>query len=133
AIPDRWRVPNENDHSHFLAFDFAVSRGADGELAPKLIELQGFPSLYGFQVYLTELYREYFDLPAGLDLYFSGLNHESYIDLMRRTIVGPWKPEEVVLMDVNAYGQKTNIDFFITQHYLGIPIVSLEELIQEGK
>ena len=50
AIPDKWRVANENDHPHFIALDFGVCKDENGNIVPKLIELQGFPSLYGFQV-----------------------------------------------------------------------------------
>src|ERR1700744_2929547 len=63
AIPEKWRVANENDHPHFLALDFGVCKDTDGNIVPKLIELQGFPSLYGFQVLLGDNYEEVFDLP----------------------------------------------------------------------
>ena len=36
-------------------------------------------------------------------------------------------------MDVNAPSQKTAIDFYITQNMLGIPVVSLGDLKQDGK
>jgi len=131
AIPNEWNVPNENNHPHFLAFDFGICKDEKGELVPKLIELQGFPSLFGFQSLLGEQYEDSFEVP-GKDwtIYFNGLNKQSYIDLLRRTIVDPHQPDEVVLMDVNAAEQKTNIDFYITQKYLGIGIVSLEDLHQ---
>src|SRR4029077_9541149 len=51
SIPPDDRVPNENDHPHMLVFDFAVCENAEGMLEPQLIEMQGFPSLYAFQVY----------------------------------------------------------------------------------
>ena len=53
AIPERWNVANENDHPHFIALDFGVCKDEHGNIVPKLIELQGFPSLYGFQVQLA--------------------------------------------------------------------------------
>ncbi len=133
AIPPKWKVAGESSHPHFIAFDFAVCKDENGELIPKLIELQGFPSLYGFQSFVADTYQTVYDLPENRNVYFSGLTKESYLDLLRRTIVGQYKPEEVVLMDVNAKKQKTAIDFFITQKQLGIPIVSLEELKQENK
>src|SRR5207249_1682685 len=49
AIPDKWRVAHENDHPHFIALDFGVCKDEDGNIVPKLIEMQGFPSLYAFQ------------------------------------------------------------------------------------
>lgn len=130
AIPDKWRVANENDHPHFIALDFGVCKDAAGNIVPKLIELQGFPSLYGFQSFMGDVYKEIFELDEEWSPYFSGLNKESYIDLLRKTIVGPYKPDEVVLMDVNALKQKTAVDFYITQQILGISIVSLSDLQQ---
>ncbi|GAB3912272.1 hypothetical protein [Mucilaginibacter boryungensis] len=132
AIPDKWWVANENDHAHIIALDFGVCRDEHGELTPKLIELQGFPSLFGFQAYADEHYHKAFDIPEEWTGYLSGLNKESYIELLRKTIVGEHQPDEVVLMDVNAPEQKTSVDFYITQNYLGIPVVSLHDLVQQG-
>jgi hypothetical protein len=132
AIPPKWDVANENDHSHFIALDFGICREADGSIVPKLIELQGFPSLFGFQLYIGDCYKDAFDLTDDWTVYFNGLNRESYIALLKQTIIGPYQPDEVVLMDVNAPKQKTAVDFYLTQNLLGIPIVSLDELIQEG-
>ncbi|MGF7041283.1 hypothetical protein [Mucilaginibacter lappiensis] len=133
AIPDKWRVANENDNPHFIALDFGICKDADGQIVPKLIELQGFPSLYGFQVHLGDTYREIFDIDTDKSIYFNGLDRNSYLDLLKKTILGPYQPHEVVLMDVNAPEQKTVVDFYITQQYLGIPVVSLSDLQQEDK
>jgi hypothetical protein len=134
AIPEKWRVANENDHPHFIALDFGVCSDEKGHIVPKLIELQGFPSLYGFQVHLGDSYRDSFDLSKDWDIYFNDLDRASYLDLLKKTIIGPYQPDEVVLMDVNAPEQKTVVDFYFTQKYLGIPVVSLSDLIeQDGK
>jgi hypothetical protein len=132
AIPEQWRVAKENDHSHFIALDFGVCKDAAGNIVPKLIEMQGFPSLYGFQVHLAENYRHTFHIPGNQTIYFNGLDKASYLDLLRKTILGPYQPDEVVLMDVNAPTQKTAVDFYITEGYIGTPVVSLADLIQEG-
>lgn len=133
AIPEKWQVANETEHPHFIAFDFAICKDENGQIVPKLIELQGFPSLYGFQSFLGDCYQEAYNLPDKRSIYFSGLNKDSYLALLKRTIIGPYKPEEVVLMDVDAFHQKTVVDFLITQKQLGIPIIPLEDLKQEGK
>ncbi|HMG10929.1 MAG TPA: hypothetical protein VK609_20595 [Mucilaginibacter sp.] len=133
AIPDKWRVANENDHPHFIALDFGICKDTGGQIVPKLIELQGFPSLYGFQVHLGDTCREIFDIDSDESIYFNGLDRNAYLDLFKKTILGPYQPDEVVLMDVNAPEQKTAVDFYITQQYLGIPVVSLSDLQQEGK
>lgn len=133
SIPKKWKVANEASHPHFLTFDFAICKDEQGELIPKLIELQGFPSLYGFQCFLGDCYNTAYNLPANWNVFFSELTKETYLELLKKTIIGPHQPKEVVLMDVNAYHQKTAVDFFITQKYLNIPIIALEDLKQEGK
>jgi hypothetical protein len=132
AIPDRWRVANENDHPHFIALDFGVCSDEKGNIVPKLIELQGFPSLYGFQVKLAERFKKVFDITGDWTPYFNGMDTESYLELLRKTIIGNHQPEEVVIMDVNAHEQKTFVDFYYTRQYIGTPIVALEELEEEG-
>jgi hypothetical protein len=135
AVPEEWLVPNENAHPHFLTFDFAVCKDEQGELVPKLIELQGFPSLYAFQAHLAYIFGEVFELDnlAGLSPYFNGLDEQQYVDLLKKVIVGPYAPEEVALMDIDAPNQKTAIDFYVTEKYLGIPVLSLTDIFKEGK
>jgi hypothetical protein len=132
AIPAKWQVANENDHPHFIALDFGVCSDGEGGLVPKLIELQGFPSLYGFQVNIFEAYRDVFNLPDDWSPFFSGLDKESYLALLKKTIVGNCLTEEVVIMDVDAHHQKTNVDFYATEKFIGTPVVALEDLQQEG-
>jgi hypothetical protein len=132
SIPEAWRVANEEGQPHFLTFDFAVCRADNGELVPKLIELQGFPSLYGFQAELAEQFHKYFPVTQDFSPYFSNLNQESYFALLRRTIVGNYLPQEVILLDINAAEQKTAVDFYITARHLGISVVALHELKQKG-
>ena len=131
AIPEKWNVAKENDHPHFIALDFGVCKDNEGNIVPKLIELQGFPSLYGFQVHLADTYRETFDIDKEWTIFFNGIDRTNYLELLKKTIVGPHQPEEVVLMDVNASEQKTAVDFYITQKYLGIPVLALDELIEQ--
>lgn len=132
SVPAAWKVEHENDHPHFLTFDFAVTRDDDGELTPKLIELQGFPSLYGFQSELGEQFRKHFPVIEHLTPYFQHRDQESYFELLRETIVGSQDPKEIILLDIQAEQQKTAIDFKITSEKLGIPVVSLSELKQQG-
>src|SRR5215471_8140121 len=49
AIPAPYCVANQTSHPNFLTADFALVRNAGGELAPKLVEIQAFPSVFGFQ------------------------------------------------------------------------------------
>ncbi|MCR8558489.1 hypothetical protein KXD93_12610 [Mucilaginibacter sp. BJC16-A38] len=132
AIPQKWRVANENDHPHFIALDFGVCKDENGNIVPKLIELQGFPSLYGFQVHLADCYKSNFEIADDQSIFFSGLDKSSYIDLLKKTIVGDYNPDEVVLMDVNAPEQKTAVDFYLTQKFIGTPVISLSDLELDG-
>jgi hypothetical protein len=133
AIPETDRVPHENDHPHFLVFDFGVCEDGQGGWQPQLIEMQGFASLYGFQVYYPETLRRHFSIPAGYSQFLSGLDHDSYLSLLRETILGDCAPEQVILLEIKPHQQKTRIDFYCTQDYLGIIPVCLTELIQEGR
>jgi hypothetical protein len=126
-------VPNENDHPHLLVFDFAVCKNAAGELEPQLIEMQGFPSLYGFQVYYPDLLRKYFPVPDNYSQYLGGYDRETYLAALGEVILGGLPPENVILLELKPHEQKTRIDFYCTQEQLGIQPVCLTELIQQGR
>ncbi len=133
AIPQKWKVKQENKHPHFLTFDFAVCVDENQNFAPKLIEIQGFPSLYGFQSQLAKSFRNHYNIDKNLTPYFNGLDEKKYISLLRKTIVGNCNPEEVILLDVDAHNQKTAVDFYITAKLLGIKVLALNELKQHQK
>ncbi|SEQ84181.1 hypothetical protein [Pedobacter rhizosphaerae] len=133
AIPEEWRVPNENGQSHFLTFDFGVCKDEQGDLTPMLIEMQGFPSLYGFQHHMGKKFKSTFDLDDTVDYFLNDFNEEKYIDLLKKVIIGKHQPHEVALMDVDAHNQKTAIDFLVTEQMLGIKILALTDIIKEGK
>ncbi|MBA2250326.1 MAG: hypothetical protein H0W12_09050 [Chitinophagaceae bacterium] len=133
AIPKGESVPNENEHTHFIAFDFGICENTNSVLEPQLIEMQGFPTLFGFQIFYPEMLGKYFPIPANFDNYLGGYNKESYTQLLKDIIVGNHETENVILLEINPHEQKTRIDFYCTQDYLNIPIVSLTDLIRENK
>jgi hypothetical protein len=133
AIPADVRVPNENEHTHFIAFDFGICENENGELEPQLIEMQGFPTLFAYEVYVDQVTRRHFDIPANYSAYLGGFEEDTYIQLLKDIILGTHQPENVILLEILPHQQKTKIDFYCTQDYVGIPIVCLTELIQEGK
>ena len=133
SIPKNDFVPNENGHAHFIALDFGVCLNEDGELEPQLIEMQGFPTLFGFQVYYPDLLRKYFDIPDNYSQYLNGYDRESYLEDLRSVIVDNENPEHVILLEIKPHLQKTRIDFYCTQDYLDIQPVCITELIQEGR
>ena len=51
AVPPHLNIPGESDHPEFFVFDFAICKSDSGEFYPKLIELQGFPTLYAYQYF----------------------------------------------------------------------------------
>ncbi len=133
AIPETENVPNEKEHCHMIAFDFGVCTNASGELEPQLIEMQGFPSLFGFQVYYPEVMRRHFNIPESFSQYLGNYTKESYTNDLRDVILGHHKPENVILLEIKPHEQKTRIDFYCTRDLVGIHPVCITELIQEGK
>ncbi len=133
SIPPADRVPNENEHSHFLAFDFGVCVNDKGEWEPQLIEMQGFASLYGFQAYYPEILRRHFAIPDNYSQYLNGLDHSSYLSTLRDVILNGLPPDQVILLELKPHEQKTRIDFYCTRDYLDIQPVCLTGLIPEGR
>jgi hypothetical protein len=133
AIPDNCRVPGEEKHPQCLVFDFGICEKSAGEYEPQLIEMQGFPSLFGYQRWHEEVTRRFFSIPEGFSTYLNGYDAESYVQFMREMIVGKHAPESVILLEIFPHQQKTRIDFYCTAHYTGISIVCLTELEQEGR
>ncbi|MER3499098.1 MAG: hypothetical protein C4308_10925, partial [Chitinophagaceae bacterium] len=133
AIPPHLRVPGETAHSNFIAFDFGVCINDKGDYEPQLIEMQGFPTLFCYQVLFPEISKKHFPVPDYFSCYLNGYTKETYLQLLKEIIVGDENPEQVVLLELFPQKQKTRIDFFATQDYLGIKMVCLTELIKEDK
>ena len=136
AIPAGYRVAGETPHPHFLTADFALIREKAGQLLPRLVEMQAFPSVYGFQAALALAYREVFSLETTLHtqlgIFLSRLDEDAYWRLLRQTILGSHDPETVVLAEVDPLRQKTLPDFNITARKLGIAIADIATLEPEG-
>jgi hypothetical protein len=130
AIPSEFNVPNESSHPMFIQVDFGLVRDTAGQLQPKLVELQGFPSLYAYQPILAQSYEEVFGLDGNSHYLMSGLGWASYTDLLRRAIVSDHDPENVILMEIDPLHQKTLPDFLLTEKLLGIKTVSITDIKQ---
>jgi hypothetical protein len=133
AIPANLNVPNENDHSHFIAFDFGICINEEGKYEPQLIEMQGFPSLFAFEALIPEVSKKHFPVPEYFDCYLHGYTKETYLHLLKEIIVGNHDPENVILLEIFPKKQKTRVDFFATEDFIGIKMVCLTEVIKEGK
>lgn len=133
AIPPELVVPHQDAHTQFLAIDFAVCKDENGTLTPQLIELQGFPSLFAYEVVLSETFRRHFPIPDHLTPYFNGYDRASYLDLLRRTVVADEAPESVVLLEVEPWQQGTAVDFAMTELLLGVRTVDVTEVERDGR
>lgn len=136
AIPDRWNTPGMDRLPNFAQVDFAVVREGD-VLVPKLIELQGFPSLTSLQVIQRDAWKDALAKMDGLDAawscWFSGYDREAFVDLARRTIVGLHDPAEVILMDIDPPRQKTYPDFAATKLLFGVDALDPRALVRRGR
>ena len=133
AIPVGEVVPNENDHTHFIAFDFGICENSEGGLEPQLIEMQGFPTLFGFQAFYPEILKKHFEIHSNFDYYLNHYDKSTYLNLFKEIVVGDYNPENVILLEIKPHSQKTKVDFYCTERFLHIPIVCITELMQEGK
>jgi hypothetical protein len=132
AIPPDFNVPREAPHPMFIQVDFGLVRDAAGKLQPKLVELQGFPSLYAYQAMLSQVYMEVFELDENLQYLMSGLDWDGYKKLLRRAVIGDQDPQNVILMEIDPKGQKTLPDFLLTEKLLGIATVSITDIEKRG-
>ncbi|MFN3299368.1 MAG: hypothetical protein ACK41Z_04160 [Sediminibacterium sp.] len=132
SIPANVQVPNQNKHTHFIAFDFGICENDLGELEPQLIEMQGFPTLFAYQIWQDNICRKQFNIPDNYSCYLNGFTKETYTALLNEIIVGQYSSEEVILLELFPHEQKTKIDFYFTAEYTGISVVCLTELIKEG-
>jgi hypothetical protein len=131
AIPAKWRVAGDNPKPNFMTVDFGLVRNEAGKIEPKLVELQAFPSVFGYQDVLCQEYVRAYGL-EGLTWYAGGMDGEAYWEVLRRTIVGEHDPETVVLSEVQPETQKTRADFGVYAEKLGVRTVDVASLRRQG-
>jgi hypothetical protein len=132
AIPAQFKVPGENEHPHFMTVDFGLVRNEAGELEPKLVEMQAFPSVFGYQAVLSRAYKEVYALDEGLGYLLGGMDEAGYWAVLRQVIVGRHDPENVVLMEIEPERQKTLPDFRVHEDRLGIRTVDIAKVVKQG-
>jgi|ERR1051326_156504 hypothetical protein len=133
AIPAGLEVPGEDGHTTFLQLDFALCGDGEGNIVPRLIELQGFPTVYCFQHLLDVQIRNHYSIPGNLTPYFNDLNSQSYVRLLRDVIAGEASPENTVLLEIEPEKQKTRIDFACTEDLLGVRPVCITKIIKRQR
>jgi hypothetical protein len=132
AIELNTTVPNEDLHTEFLAVDFGICE-ENGRIIPKLIEVQGFPSIFNFQFNLFQKLKAHYPFLEDYTPFFEGIDESNYLDLLRKVILGGYSESEVILLEIEPEKQNTKIDFYYCKRDLGIPFVCVTDIIKEGK
>jgi hypothetical protein len=127
AVPPEFNVPNEAAVPLFVQVDF----GLDQNVEPKLVEIQGFPSLYAYQPELAQAYADAY----GIEESFlpRGLSVEDYYVGLCDAIAGECDPENVVLLEIDPDHQKTKGDFLVTERTCGIATVDISTVRKNGR
>jgi hypothetical protein len=126
------RVPNEDEHTTFLAIDFGICE-EDGLVIPKLIEVQGFPSLFNYQINLYEKFKKQYPFLEALTPFVNGIESQEYQAILEDVICNNHPNENVVLLEIEPEKQNTKIDFYYCRRDIGIPIVCVTDIIKKGK
>ena len=132
SLHPSYLVPGDEKNPVFINMDFALTRDQNGELLPKLIEIQGFPSLYFYQDAVANAYRKFFTIPEGYSHLFGGLNSSTYLEMLRNVVIGDLPVENVILLEIDPNRQTTRIDFLVAHAMIGIPVVCISKLKKEG-
>lgn len=134
VVPARFRVANSEALPTFVQVDFGLVR--DGKsVEGRLVELQAFPSLYGFQLALSDSYAREYDLLADgkLTPFLSALDRAGYVELMRKALVGKHDAANVVLLEIEPTKQKTRPDFEVTEALWGVRAIDINDVIVDGR
>ena len=132
AIPELYCVPDESRRPHFMTVDFGFVHSENGDLDFKLVELQAFPSIFGFQTLLAPEYIRAYGLDPDLRWLLGGRDETSYWNLLQEVIVCRHDPENVILLEVTPDKQKTLPDFRVYERKLGIATVDIAEVQKRG-
>lgn len=122
------RVPNETPHPQILSFDFGICEDENGNLSPKLIEFQGFPTLCTYQLQLYKAYQAVYPEIAHLSP-FIDIDETEYLKMLH-TMLGK---KNTVLMDIEPTKQNTYVDFKATEKYFGMPYLCMSDIIKEDR
>jgi hypothetical protein len=113
-----------------LAVDFGICE-EDGQIIPKLIEVQGFPSLFNFQPHLFLKINEQYPFTKNLTPFYNGLTFETYMQKLKKVILNDFESENVILLEIEPEKQNTKIDFYYCKKDFGIPVVCVTELYEK--
>ena len=125
------KVPNQDNHTTFLAIDFGICE-EDGQVIPKLIEVQGFPSLFNYQAVLYDKFKNHYPFLEDLTPFINGISNNEYLKILEEAICNNHPKENVVLLEIEPEKQNTKIDFYYCRRDIGIPIVCVTEIFKKG-
>ena len=131
ALKNIPHFPKESPLPKCLIMDFAIAINEQNEIVPALIELQGFPSLFAFEILQNKCLQKAYSLPEGYSPFLNGYDERKYLQHLKSILTTPH--QHTVLLDIHPHQQKTKIDFYCTEQYFGIPIVCITEIFTEGK
>jgi hypothetical protein len=132
AVPPAFDVPGSDSHPLFAQADFAIATEG-GEIVPRLIELQAFPSLYAFQHLQNQLWTRLVSGLGPLGYLLSGLDDEGYVRVLGDAILAGVPAENVVLLDLDPPRQSTYPDFTATERLLGVRAVCPTDIEKRGR
>lgn len=130
AIPAYAITKNETPLPECLVIDFAIAENEQKEIVPKLIELQGFPSLFAFELLHDNAFHHAFEIPSNYSPFLNQYNREQYIAHLKKIVMGG-NNKHTILLEIKPEQQKTKIDFYHTQSLLGLPIVCISEIFEK--
>jgi hypothetical protein len=134
AVPSHLRVANEDPAPVFVVIDFAVCKDSEGRYFPQIIEMQGIASLYCYQRVFSNAFLDVFGIEKShFSPFYEGYDDLSYVSELKKAILADQDPEQVILLEIDPWNQKTRIDFYHTKQDIGIEIVDINHVWQKGR
>jgi hypothetical protein len=115
-----------------LAIDFGICE-ENGAVVPKLIEVQGFPSLYNYQINLYEKLKNHYPFLKDLTPFINDITPQEYLQTLEEVFCNNHPKENVILLEIEPEKQNTKIDFYYCRRDLGVPLICVTELVKKGK
>lgn len=126
-----YSVPNEDKHTNFIAIDFGICE-ENNSIIPKLIEVQGFPSLFNFQNNIFEKFKNEYPFLKDFTPFASDISNQEYLNNLENVICNNHPKENVILLEIEPEKQNTKIDFYYCKRDIGIPFICVTEIIKKG-
>lgn len=132
AIPKGLHITGEAALPECIVIDFAIAEVQDGKMMPQLIELQGFPSLFAFELLQAQALEKVYHLPKNFSPFLNGYTQETYLDFFKSMVLGE-QAKHTILLEIKPYEQKTRPDLMLTDAWLNVPIVCLSQIYLKDK